>query len=156
MLKSPLTSVLKVYPENCLKALQSSCCCTDFCSLPMYAFQWRDENDGSKNEKICTGGHCTQGLIEILGSMVIFDEDKVVSHFNKYEFLYPTHVKIIKFLVISCHFKNSCVKRWSENPSKSIENSLWTRQFHCFWNYGLQTLNGYERLIVITFYVYYL
>jgi hypothetical protein len=30
----------------------------------------------------------TQGLIETLGSMVIFDENQAVSDINKYEFLY--------------------------------------------------------------------
>ena len=44
--------------------------------------------------------HCTQGLIEILGSMVIFEENQGVSDLNKYEFLRPIYVKIIKFLVI--------------------------------------------------------
>ena len=42
----------------------------------------------------------TQGLIEILGFMVIFDENQGVSDLSKYEFLCPIHVKIIKFLVI--------------------------------------------------------
>ena len=32
-------------------------------------------------------GHRTQGLIETLGSMVIFDENQAVSDINKYEFL---------------------------------------------------------------------
>ena len=43
---------------------------------------------------------CTQGLIEILGFMVIFDENQGVSDLSKYEFLCPVYVKIIKFLVI--------------------------------------------------------
>ena len=43
---------------------------------------------------------CTQGLIEILGFMVIFDENQGVSDLSKYEFLCPIYVKIIKFLVI--------------------------------------------------------
>ena len=42
----------------------------------------------------------TQGLIEILGFMVIFDENQGVSDLSKYEFLCPIYVKIIKFLVI--------------------------------------------------------
>ena len=33
--------------------------------------------------------HSTQGLIETLGSMVIFDENRAVSYINKYKFLYP-------------------------------------------------------------------
>jgi hypothetical protein len=33
--------------------------------------------------------HGTQGLIEKLGSMVIFDENQVASDLNEYEFLYP-------------------------------------------------------------------
>ena len=43
---------------------------------------------------------CTQGLIQTLGSMVIFDENQGVSDLSKYEFLCPIYVKIIKFLVI--------------------------------------------------------
>jgi hypothetical protein len=43
---------------------------------------------------------CTQGLIETLGSMVIFDENQAVSDINKYEFVYPIYVKIINFLII--------------------------------------------------------
>jgi hypothetical protein len=43
---------------------------------------------------------CTQGLIEILEFMVIFDENQGVSDLSKYEFLCPIYVKIIKFLVI--------------------------------------------------------
>ena len=46
----------------------------------------------------------TQGLIEILGFMVIFDENQGVSDLSKYEFLCPIYVKIIKFLVIGHHF----------------------------------------------------
>ena len=42
----------------------------------------------------------TQSLIEILGFMVIFDENQGVSDLSKYEFLCPIYVKIIKFLVI--------------------------------------------------------
>ena len=42
---------------------------------------------------------CTQGLIEILGFMVIFDENQGVSDLSKFEFLCPIYVKIIKFLV---------------------------------------------------------
>ena len=42
----------------------------------------------------------TQGLIKTLGSMVIFDENKGVSDFSKYEFFCPIYIKIIKFLVI--------------------------------------------------------
>ena len=42
----------------------------------------------------------TQGLIEILGFMVIFDENQGLSDLSKYEFLCPIYVKIIKFLVI--------------------------------------------------------
>ena len=45
-------------------------------------------------------GPCTQGLIQTLGSMVIFDENQGVSDLSKYEFLCPIYVKIIKFLVI--------------------------------------------------------
>ena len=42
----------------------------------------------------------TQGLIETLGSMVIFDENQAVSDINKYKFLYPIYAKVINFLVI--------------------------------------------------------
>ena len=42
----------------------------------------------------------TQGLIETLGSMVIFDENQAVSDINKYEFLSTIYVKIVNFLVI--------------------------------------------------------
>ena len=42
----------------------------------------------------------TQGLIETLGSMVIFDENQAVSEINKYKFLYPIYVKIVNFLVV--------------------------------------------------------
>ena len=42
----------------------------------------------------------TQGLIETLGSMVIFDENQAVSDINKYEFLNTMYVKIVNFLVI--------------------------------------------------------
>ena len=42
----------------------------------------------------------TQGLIETLGLMVIFDENQGVSDLSKYEFLCPIYVKFIKFLVI--------------------------------------------------------
>ncbi len=42
----------------------------------------------------------TQGLIETLGYMEIFNENQGVSDLSKYEFLCPIHVKIIKFLVI--------------------------------------------------------
>jgi hypothetical protein len=50
--------------------------------------------------RISTIPSCTQGLIEILGSMVIFDENQAVSDINKYEFLCPIYAKIINFLVI--------------------------------------------------------
>ena len=43
---------------------------------------------------------CTQGLIETLGSMVIFDENQGVSDLSKYDFLYLIYVKFIKFVVI--------------------------------------------------------
>ena len=43
---------------------------------------------------------CTQGLIEILGFMVIFDENQGVSDLSKYDFLSPIYVKFFKFLVI--------------------------------------------------------
>ena len=46
----------------------------------------------------------TQGLIETLGSMVIFDENQAVSDINKYKFIYPIYVKIINFLVIWHNF----------------------------------------------------
>ena len=69
----------------------------------------------------------TQGLIEILGFMVIFDENQGVSDLSKYEFLCPIYVKIIKFLVIWHHFDCFYVKKWSENPSKSTENGPQTR-----------------------------
>ena len=62
-----------------------------------------------------------------LGSMVIFDENQGVSDLSKYEFLCPIHVKIIKFLVIWHHFDCFYLKKWSENPSKSTENSPKTR-----------------------------
>ena len=65
---------------------------------------------------------CTQGLTETLGSIVIFDENQVVSDMSKYEFLCPIYIKIIKFLVIWHHFDCFYVKKWSENPSKSTEN----------------------------------
>ena len=58
---------------------------------------------GIKSQKRIRNGillHSTQGLIEILGSMVIFDENQGVSDLSKYEFLCPIYVKIIKFLVI--------------------------------------------------------
>ena len=42
----------------------------------------------------------TQGLIETLWSMVIFDENQAVSDINKYEFLNLRYVKIVNFLVI--------------------------------------------------------
>ena len=48
--------------------------------------------------------HCTQGLIEILGFMVIFDENQGVSHLSKCEFHWTIYAKIIKFLVIWHHF----------------------------------------------------
>jgi hypothetical protein len=79
---------------------------------------------------------CTQGLIEILGSMGFFDETQVVSDLNKYEFLYLIYVKIIKFLVIWHHFHYVYVKEWSENPSKSMKNGRLTCQFYCFLNCG--------------------
>ena len=50
--------------------------------------------------KVQIWGHCTQGLIETLGSMVIFDENQAVFDIDKYEFLYPIYAKIINFLVI--------------------------------------------------------
>ena len=43
---------------------------------------------------------CTQGLIETLGSMVIFDENQAVSDINKYEFLNTIYVQMVNFLVI--------------------------------------------------------
>ena len=57
---------------------------------------------GSKKDQKCAVViyGCTQGLIETLGLIVIFDENQVVSDLNKYELLYPAYVKIIKFLVI--------------------------------------------------------
>ena len=42
----------------------------------------------------------TQGLIETLGSMVIFDENQAVSDINKYEFLNTIYGQIVNFLVI--------------------------------------------------------
>ena len=42
----------------------------------------------------------TQGLIETLGSMVIFDENQAVSDINKYEFFNTIYAKIVNFLVI--------------------------------------------------------
>ena len=68
-----------------------------------------------------SGPGSTQGLIEILGSMVIFDENQAVSDISKYEFLYPTYAKIINFLVIWQHFDYLYVNKWSENPSKSMK-----------------------------------
>ena len=44
--------------------------------------------------------NCTQGLIETLGSMVIFDENQAVYDINKYEFLNTIYVKNVNFLVI--------------------------------------------------------
>ena len=64
---------------------------------------------------------CTQGLIETLGSMVIFDENQAVSDVNKYKFLYPIYAKIINFLVIRHHFDYFYVNEWLKNPSKSIK-----------------------------------
>ena len=64
------------------------------------------ELDGANND-----GQGTQGLIETQKSMVIFDENQVVSDLNKYDFPYPMKVKIIKFLVILHHFNNFNVKR---------------------------------------------
>merc|ERR1712051_287056 len=64
---------------------------------------------------------------------------RVFSDLSKYEFLCPIYVKIIKFLVIWHHFDCFYVKKRSENPSKSTENSPKTRLFHRFWNYGLRT-----------------
>ena len=46
------------------------------------------------------GGQGTQGLIETLGSMVIFDENQAVSDINKYEFINTIYVQIVNFLVI--------------------------------------------------------
>ena len=54
---------------------------------------------GARAFNLCKD-HITQGLIEILGFMVIFDENQGVSDLSKYEFLCPIYVKIIKFLVI--------------------------------------------------------
>ena len=48
--------------------------------------------------------HSTQGLIETLGSMVIFDGNQAVSDINKYEFLNTIYVQIVNFLVIWYHF----------------------------------------------------
>ena len=42
----------------------------------------------------------TQGLIQTLGSMVIFDENQAVFESNKYEFLNTIYVKTVNFLVI--------------------------------------------------------
>jgi hypothetical protein len=39
---------------------------------------------------------------------------------SKYELHCPTHVKIIKFLVIWHHFDNFYVKKWSKNPLPSL------------------------------------
>jgi len=57
---------------------------------------------GSKKDQKCAVViyGCTQGLIETLGLIVIFDENQVVSDLNQYELLYPAYVGIIKFLVI--------------------------------------------------------
>ena len=63
----------------------------------------------------------TQGLIETLGSMVIFDENQAVSDINKYEFLNTIYVNIVNFLVIWHHFDYFYVNEWSENPSKSMK-----------------------------------
>ena len=71
--------------------------------------------------------------------MVIFDENEAVFDINKYEFLYPIYVKIMKFIIIWHHFDNFYVKKWSENPTKSMENGRQTRQFYRFWNYRLRT-----------------
>ena len=46
------------------------------------------------------GRHGTQGLIETLGSMAIFDENQGISDLSKNEFHCPIYVKIIKFLAI--------------------------------------------------------
>ena len=59
---------------------------------------------------------CTQGLIETKGLMVIFDENQVISDLNKYEFLHPIYIKMIKFLVIWHHFDCFYFKKWPENP----------------------------------------
>ena len=63
----------------------------------------------------------TQGLIETLGSMVIFDENQAVSDINKYEFLNTIYVQIVNFLVIWHHFDYFYVNEWLENPSKSMK-----------------------------------
>ena len=57
-----------------------------------------DEIELTDLSEYARGG--TQGLIEILGFMVIFDENQGASDLSKYEFLCPIYVKIIKFLVI--------------------------------------------------------
>ena len=62
------------------------------------------------------GGGSIQGLIETLGSMVIFDENQAVSDIDKYEFLYPIYAKIINFLVIWHNFDYFYVNKLSENP----------------------------------------
>ena len=54
----------------------------------------------------------TQGLIQTLGSMVIFDENQAVSESNKYEFLNTIYVKIVNFLVIWHHFDYFYVNKW--------------------------------------------
>ena len=63
----------------------------------------------------------TQGLIETLGSMVIFDENQAVSDINKYEFINTIYVQIVNFLVIWHNFNYFYVNEWSENPSESME-----------------------------------
>ena len=59
-----------------------------------------DETGGAGDHWPPYSNRGTQGLIEILGFMVIFDENQGVSDLSKYEFLCPIYVKIIKFLVI--------------------------------------------------------
>ena len=83
---------------------------------------------------------CTQGLIKTLGSMVIFDENQGVSDLIKHEFHRPIYIKIIKFLVIWHHFDCFYLKKWSENPSKSTENSPKTRNFTVFGTTAFEQL----------------
>ena len=54
----------------------------------------------NRNKSRCQRRRGTQGLIETLGSMVIFDENQAVSDINKYEFLNTIYVKIVNLLVI--------------------------------------------------------
>ena len=75
----------------------------DSCHWLNYSIQTGENISTNESTQIYNRPHgtlCTQGLIEILGFMVIFDENQGVSDLSKFEFLGPIYVKIIMFLVI--------------------------------------------------------